>query len=136
MESNKDKSQHLDIGVMNGDVASDFYKEAPCTIGYSYARFEVTGDVKGCCISKYALGNVAQEGWQQIWNNRRYEAFREKMKTIQDSHFHLKDPDWGFCQQCSHRVENINNNELLQTPYEDEIEEATENSAPRPVVLK
>ena len=120
MGRDDDKLDHLDIGIMNGDVASDFYKMAPCTIGYTYVRFEVTGDVKACCISKYPMGNVGKEEWQNIWNNRQYEAFREKMKSIHKNHFHLKDPDWGFCQQCSHRFENANNHALLETPYDPE----------------
>jgi MoaA/NifB/PqqE/SkfB family radical SAM enzyme len=118
--------KHLKIGVMNGGVATDFLQKAPCTIGYSYVRFVVTGDVKACCISKYPLGNVTKEPWQKIWNSRSYEAFREKMKTIQDSHFHLKDPDWGFCQQCCHRTQNETNYEMLQTPFEPELEPADE----------
>lgn len=117
-----DKSQQLEIGIMNGDVATDFYKVKPCTIGYTYARFEVTGDLKACCISKYPMGNATEEDWQKIWNNRQYEAFREKMKTIHKNHFHIKDPDWGFCQQCSHRGDNLNNSQLLKIPYEPEEE--------------
>lgn len=114
------KPDRLDVGVMNGEIANDYYQQNPCTIGYSYARFEVTGAVRGCCIAKYPLGDATQERWQKIWNSRRYEAFREKMKTIHQNHFHLKDPDWGFCQQCSHRQSNEQNQELLNTPYESE----------------
>lgn len=123
MGSDQRSSERLDIGIMNGDVASDFYREAPCTIGYSYVRFEVTGDIKACCISKYPMGTLEKDSWQNIWNGGRYEAFREKMKTIHKTQFHQKDPDWGFCQQCSHRGQNVKNNELLQTPFESEFEE-------------
>lgn len=113
----------LKIGVMNGDIASDFYQTAPCTIGYSYVRFEVTGAVKGCCISKYVMGEVGEnKNWQEIWNGRAYDAFREKLKTIHKTHFHLKDPEWGFCQQCSHRQSNEDNQKILQMPFEEEEE--------------
>jgi hypothetical protein len=121
-DKNKNSESTLQVGIMNGDVNNDFYQRAPCTIGYSYVRFEVTGAVKGCCVSKYALGDVNDENWQKIWNSGSYEAFRDKMKSIHKTHFHLKDPDWGFCQQCSHRVQNERNFEMLQTPYESDEE--------------
>lgn len=121
-DKKKDSQALVQVGVLNGDVNTDFYLKAPCTIGYSYVRFEVTGAVKGCCISKYPLGDVKNEDWQKVWNGGCYEAFRSRMKTIHETGFHLKDPDWGFCQQCSHREQNEDNFRLLNTPYDSEEE--------------
>lgn len=119
-KSKKPSDDKMNIGVVNGQVAVDFYQHSPCTVGYSYARFEVTGAVRGCCIAKHALGDATKEDWQKIWNSREYEAFREKMKAINKTHFHMKDPEWGFCQQCSHRSINIDNAATLNIPYEKE----------------
>lgn len=118
----KKEQEDLKIGIMNGEVAADFYQKNPCTVGYSYMRLEVSGAIKGCCVAKYALGDATKQNWQNIWNSREFESFREKMKTINQTHFHLKDPEWGFCQQCSHRFINTDNARLLQIPFDEEEE--------------
>lgn len=115
-------TNELKIGVANGDLASDFYQKSPCTIGYSYLRIEVDGLIRACCIARYPVGHTSQESWQDTWNSRRMDAFRDKMKTINKTHFHLHDPEWGFCQQCSHFKLNMENNDLINSPYETEEE--------------
>lgn len=114
--STKDK---LKIGVMDGGASLDFYQQNPCTAPYHYTRLEVSGEVRGCCIQKHHLGTTDKKTWSEIWHGQTFEAFRAKMKTIHETHFHLKDPEWGFCQQCSHRHLNENNAKLLNLPYEE-----------------
>ncbi len=114
----KEKKKDLELGIMNGDVAIDYYKNNPCLVGYHYTRLEPSGDVRGCCIMKHPAGTTEKKTWSEVWHGQGYESFREKMKTIQDTHFHINDPEWGFCQQCSHRNMNEKMVEILNTPFE------------------
>jgi radical SAM protein with 4Fe4S-binding SPASM domain len=105
--------EEIRIGIANGDVPADLYSEIPCTVGYSYIRFEVSGNIVPCCIAKHRVGDVKKSDWREIWHSGAYDAFRRKMTRIHRDRFHLVDPEWTFCQQCSHVTLNRTNAELL-----------------------
>lgn len=105
MSLNEEKDTVVELGVMNASPAQ-FYSNNPCMIAYAYMRFEVTGEVRACCIAKHPIGDLKQKNWREIWRSEAYSAFRKKMMRIHKDRFHLRDPEYFFCQQCS----NINTN--------------------------
>ena len=113
MMNDKQNKSNLNLGVMNGDVPSEYYSNNPCRIGYNYIRFCVNGDVLPCCIAKHEIANVQDTDWLDIWHSSAYEHFRNKMKHIHEDKFFLEDPEWTFCQQCSHLPINMNLNNLV-----------------------
>jgi hypothetical protein len=91
---------------MNAGPA-DFYARNPCYIGYAFLRIEVSGEARVCCIAKHTIGMLEKEGgWRAVWRSAAYEAFRAKMLRIHHEKFHLKDPEYYFCQQCSNLYTN------------------------------
>lgn len=122
MSENDKKNEKVSLNVLNGDIPSDFYSNNPCMIGYSYIRFEVTGTIAPCCVAKHTIGNAYEQDWRDVWHSGAYENFRRKMSRIHIDKFHLTDPEWTFCQQCSHLSINQDNNIRLkgQKPPKDE----------------
>lgn len=104
----------LQLGVANGGVPSDLYSQIPCTIGYSYIRFEVNGNILPCCIAKHPIGATQKNDWRDVWHSGALQAFRRKLSHIHLERFHLTDSEWIFCQQCSHVGINEKNAELLK----------------------
>ena len=92
----------VDLGITNGNIPTDFYSINPCTIGYSYLRFEVNGNIKPCCVAKYNVGNINESDWREVWHSNAMTMFRKKTAKIHLEKFHKYHPDWLFCQQCSH----------------------------------
>lgn len=113
-EKNEIASQELKLDVANGGVPRDYYSQNPCLIGYTYLRFEVDGTILPCCIAKHTIGDAYQQDWREIWHSGAYENFRKKMSQIPVDRFHLQDPEWTFCQQCSHFTINKDKNDLLK----------------------
>ena len=109
----KNKIPAIDLGIRNAGKNISLYANIPCTVGLSYIRFQVDGTVKACCISKHTIGAVSNQHWLKVWHSLGYTAFRNKMLRIHLDKFHLSDPEWAFCQQCSHRETNMKNANLL-----------------------
>ncbi len=95
------------------NVAADFYATNSCFIGYRYARFEVDGKVRPCCISKHPVGDLSKTGWKEIWHGGAYTSFRTKTESISETKFHQSDREWSFCQQCVHKDINGRANTVL-----------------------
>lgn len=104
-----DLRNEIDLGVVNGSVTTDFYAQNPCTIGYSYIRFEVDGKIRPCCIAKYEIGHLNDGDWRVSWHSTAWNVFRKKTARIHLEKFHLNNNDWLFCQQCSHLPINQEN---------------------------
>jgi radical SAM protein with 4Fe4S-binding SPASM domain len=106
MKNKKNKkeivSQRIDLGVANAGLPTDLYSKMPCTIGFSYMRVEVTGTIKPCCVSRFTMDNINHKEWQEIWHSHSYYTWREKLLRIHQEKFHITQPEWSFCQQCSH----------------------------------
>lgn len=81
---------------------NDPYLEMPCLIGYAYLRIQVDGSVAPCCSAPFKMGNINKETLDQIWQSDAYYEWREKLKSIHLSHFHLSDPTFSFCKMCPH----------------------------------
>jgi hypothetical protein len=108
------ETAELKLEVVNGDVPSSFYARSPCLIGFNYIRFEVSGEIAPCCIAKHRIGSAYDQDWRDVWFSGAYENFRKKMARIHVDRFHLTDPEWTFCQQCSHLDQNQQKNKLLE----------------------
>jgi Iron-sulfur cluster-binding domain len=104
--SEKNASPAVRLGVIN-QTPTDLYSESPCLIGYAYMRIELSGDARSCCIAKHPIGSLNEKSWREIWRSEAYGAFRAKMLKIQEEKFHLEDPEYAFCQQCSHVYTNL-----------------------------
>ena len=105
------------LGVMND--TPELYNNIPCTVGFAYIRFEVDGNVRPCCIAKHPIGNLAQEDWRKTWRSAAYQSFRSKMGRIHIDKFHLSEPEFLFCQQCSHVLLNKQNADTMRDGKED-----------------
>lgn len=110
--------KEMNLDVVNGGIPSDYYSNNPCLVGFSYVRFEVNGTIVPCCIAKHFIGNAYTQDWRDVWHSGAYENFRRKMAKIHFDRFHMTDPEWTFCQQCSHFDLNKELNQLLKTPRE------------------
>ncbi len=104
----------VDLGIHNASFPSNYYSSNPCLVGYSYIRVMVDGNILPCCIAKHAVGDVNTTDWRNIWHSGAYENFRKKMARIHVDRFHLIDPEWSFCQQCSHLALNRRVTDLLK----------------------
>jgi radical SAM protein with 4Fe4S-binding SPASM domain len=107
-----EKSQ-IDFGVANGQFSNDLYQIIPCTIAYTYVRFEVDGSIKPCCVAPMKFGNINEEKFDEVWHSQGYYAWRNKFLRIQKSRFHLKDTEYSFCQICPHIAINLESSRLL-----------------------
>jgi radical SAM protein with 4Fe4S-binding SPASM domain len=114
MSDNEKKNDKVSLNVLNADIPADYYSQNPCLIGYSYIRFEVNGTIAPCCVAKHAIGNAYEQDWRDVWHSGAYENFRRKMSRIHVDKFHLNDPEWTFCQQCSHLSINTDNNNRMR----------------------
>lgn len=103
----------VSLGVTNGSVPSEYYSEHPCSVGYTYIRFEVNGNIKPCCIAKYEIGSIHDVDWREAWHSTAMMMFRKKMARIHIEKFHKFETDWLFCQQCSHLPMNARNYQYL-----------------------
>ncbi len=108
--------KEMNLEVVNGGIPADFYSSNPCLVGYSYLRFEVSGSIVPCCIAKHTIGNIHEQDWRDIWHSGAYDNFRKKMARIHTDKFHKTDPEWTFCQQCSHLDLNKQKNALIKIP--------------------
>ena len=113
-QKQNDDKKSKSYSVMNGGFPNDLYKNISCRIGLNYIRFQVDGEVKSCCIAKYPIGEIRTQTWRKVWRSTAYAAFRNKMKRIATDHFHLTDPEFKFCQNCSHIPNNVEIDRLLR----------------------
>ncbi len=110
----------VQTGVVNGNVPSKLFQQIPCTIAFTYTRFEADGSVKPCCVSPFSLGNVNSKSFEDVWHSAEYNAWRAKFLTIHKKKFHLHDAEFSFCQMCPHIPLNVNTAKNISENWEDE----------------
>jgi len=67
-----------------------------CTLIWNSTVITWNGDVVPCCRDprgKFVMGNVFETPLKQIWNNKKYRAFRKRILTNQSS--------VGICRLCT-----------------------------------
>ncbi|MFA6237016.1 MAG: SPASM domain-containing protein [Bacteriovorax sp.] len=106
-------SAQFNSGLSNGQLPGDLYQTIPCTVGFTYVRFEVDGSVKPCCAAPVHFGNVNSSKLDDIWHSDGFYTWREKFLNIERTSFHLKDTEYGFCQICPHVPINVKASRLL-----------------------
>ncbi len=109
----------VQTGAINGDYPAELMQQIPCTIGFSYTRFEVDGSVKPCCVSPFSLGNINETDFDNIWHSAEYNAWRAKFLSIHKKKFHLHDAEFSFCQICPHIPLNKGFADNLNKKWED-----------------
>ncbi len=58
------------------------YSRQKCTWPWTSAYITWDGRVSPCCIpSTYLCGDLSQESFKMIWNNKKYHHFRNRLKT-------------------------------------------------------
>ncbi|MCJ8347360.1 SPASM domain-containing protein, partial [bacterium] len=79
----------------------------PCTIGWTYSRITTDGDVIGCCKGyNKTLGNLYENNFLYIWNDKPMQEFRFKGKNFNksDSYF----DEIGCYKACDNVGHNMN----------------------------
>jgi radical SAM protein with 4Fe4S-binding SPASM domain len=72
-----------DIRGYYGDLSYKF-RRGRCLTPWTEARILPNGDAPVCLgYPDYTVGNVSQEGFAALWNNKRYRDFRRNLKTAQ-----------------------------------------------------
>jgi len=74
-----------------GGMKSPGTQEMSCLRVYDFAYIGYDGNVRPCCFPLLYLGNIAEEGFLDIWNNK---AYRKLRKSFADN----KPP--SFCMEC------------------------------------
>ncbi len=75
------------LNTASGAYDEDRIEEAPCYVGWLFARIMTTGDVVPCCKGhRMVLGNVYKDSFRKIWNSRKYRDFRYRAKNLKKSH--------------------------------------------------
>lgn len=107
LELKKKDNFEVNADSLNGNYPGNLMSNIPCTIGFTYARFEVDGSIKACCVSPFNMGSLNVSKFDEIWHSSQYYAWRAKFLKIHQRNFHLKDKGFSFCQVCPHLPQNI-----------------------------
>lgn len=70
-----------------------------CTYPWTFAMIKANGDVLPCCAYEESFGNITNESFRKIWNNKKFRSLR---KSFRDGNI----PD--FCRSCN-RFGDVNN---------------------------
>jgi len=63
-----------------------------CPDPWEFSYLESNGDIIPCCIYRYALGNIKEQRFFSIWNNKKYRQFRKQIANIINRH--------EYCRHC------------------------------------
>jgi len=99
----------LEEQLLNHIGDADLYKSVPCTVGYTYARFEVDGTLRPCCITNESMGNAFHSSVEQVWHSPRYDEWRKKFLSPDNTPFYE-----DFCKMCPHIPLNQHAAKLLK----------------------
>ena len=97
----------------NQEYERTIIDRVPCTVGWTYARVRVNGDVIPCCkADKSVFGNLKKDSFSNIWESSIYSEFRQKSKNLskEDLYFH----SINCYKSCDNIGMNINTHLKLQ----------------------
>ncbi len=79
----------------------------PCSIGYTYARVQATGDVIPCCkADTFSLGNIMEASFEDVWHSEPYEEFRQKALVSPKSDPYFEPMDcYKVCDNLGHNMD-------------------------------
>jgi MoaA/NifB/PqqE/SkfB family radical SAM enzyme len=84
--------------------ATDAPSTVPCYVGHFFTAVLGNGQVMGCCQTQEALGNIADGGFQTVWNSDSYRRFRRQTRELPDSAPLLAAYE---CDRCFFRPHNV-----------------------------
>ncbi|MCA9439576.1 MAG: radical SAM protein [Candidatus Omnitrophica bacterium] len=72
--------------TVEGRYDTPLLDSLPCRIGWFFTVIRANGDVIPCCKGQLKpMGNINNESFQEIWNNSKYNTFRNKGKNLPKS---------------------------------------------------
>lgn len=99
----------------SAEYDSDVIGSMPCYAGWAFTRILADGSVNSCLKShRFPVGNIRQESFKKIWNDRRQRYFRRKAYHLDRSDPFFKiignDPDsamgcYKSCDNLGHNME-------------------------------
>jgi len=104
LSSSHDQNQQYERSIID---------KTPCTIGWTYARVRVNGDVIPCCKAvTMPMGNIYKDSFSKVWRSSVYSEFRQKSKELpkKDPYFH----NINCYKSCDNLGMNINTHLKLQ----------------------
>lgn len=87
----------LEALLMDHINEENFYKTIPCTVGYTYARFETDGTARPCCITNQSMGNIFSSEPAHVWHGQSWNQWRENFYSID-----INKKENAFCKMCPH----------------------------------
>lgn len=87
-----------ELAPENPDYRSSYHKK-PCRDIYHQIGIYWNGDVVPCCYDvdgKEIMGDLLEQGLEDIWNNERYREFRGRVDNFKKS----PDKEPGICRNC------------------------------------
>lgn len=100
------------LGILNADTPARYYDQHPCQIGYEYLRILASGAALPCCPSVYPLADSKDRSILEIWRSGSMQQFREAGAQMHVKRPHRHEPEWMFCQYCSHEQINRRRNAI------------------------
>ncbi|WP_048203480.1 SPASM domain-containing protein [Methanocaldococcus infernus] len=75
-------------------LENSYFLKGKCNWGFYYCFITFDGLITPCCIrmeDKYALGDLKETNFENLWNNERFKKFREA---------HIKNKFLPVCEYC------------------------------------
>jgi len=110
---NKNGKAHLSLcgnGPDDGSLDTRFFSATvPCHAGWTFTVLFPDGSIYPCCQCETKMGNIANERFKDIWQSKRYSAFRTRAMRM---------PQLGrirgcLCDECGYFHENQEYHRLL-----------------------
>lgn len=92
-------------------IGEKVWENCPCYIGWYHTRIRIDGSVTPCGICELDFGNVNNSSIRTIWNNPRYQRFRNKLLRNQGIKEISGDCDCAF---CCHLVSNYRIHRIMK----------------------
>ncbi len=72
---------HLDLPVVPAGPTTSPDVPVMCVDPWSFAYIRQDGTVHPCCFSESAMGNLFEDSFERIWNNKAYQSLRRSVNT-------------------------------------------------------
>jgi len=96
------------IGAVTGDYDKIAVDEIPCYIGWIFCRILPDGNISPCCRGvDLPMGNIANRGFSEVWNNNKYKEFRHMALKEKKNHPYFNK------MACYRTCDNLMHNEQV-----------------------
>ncbi len=107
------QSMSLIAGKLVGDMkgcTKEIYYNNPCYMGWVFCRILLDGSILPCCSCHTSLGNIFGNYFNEIWESKSYQDFREEGLRICTTR---KTLSYCSCFECGHYETNVTISEML-----------------------